>query len=250
MELIVLGSGTGQPTRDRGPAGYVVRTPRDIVLFDFGPGSMYRLTRAGVDYAPIATLFLTHHHADHCADVVALIFANLWAVEARQQRPLRIVGPRGTRQLIDTLLTVFPGLRPSAWEPQVEEWERGETSGEDWRVTSVPVVHASVAALAFRIESEGRSLVYSGDTGECEAMVEIARGADVLLIECSFPDGRQTTSHLTPGSAGRIARRAGVKQVVLTHFYPEFEGIDPRRQCAQEYRGRIRLARDYMRLTI
>jgi ribonuclease BN (tRNA processing enzyme) len=70
------------------------------------------------------------------------------------------------------------------------------------------------------LETDGGAFVYTGDTEYSESVVELARGASTLLIECSFPDGNPVPGHLTPSSAARIASEAGVERVVLTHIYP------------------------------
>lgn len=251
MKLTILGSGTGLPSTRRGPAGYLVEAANETMLFDCGPGTLHRLLERGFDYRSVDRIFLTHHHPDHCADVVAFLFANNWDVERRREHPLHLVGPATTRAFVEKLYGAFPGLSWRKFEPRIEEWERGVMRGGLWTVFSMPVDHADVPALAYRIEHEGRTLVYSGDTAETPRIVDAARDADTLLIECSFPDAVQgQTSHLTAGAAGRVARRARVRRAVLTHFYPQCEAADVREQCAAHFDGDIVLAEDGLQLDI
>ena len=94
------------------------------------------------------------------------------------------------------------------------------------------------------------SLVYSGDTGFCDEIVSLADGTDLLILECSFPDDMKIEGHLTPSQAGRIASLAGVKKLLLTHFYSECLATDITTQCRKTYGGELVLARDLLHLDI
>ena len=113
-------------------------------------------------------------------------------------------------------------------------------------VSSMPVAHRP-ESLAFRItDAEGKVLVYSGDTDFCDSLATIADKADLMICESAFPDDRKVDGHLTPSLAGRIARTAGVKRLVLTHFYPDCEDADIENQCRSTYNGKLVLAQDLM----
>jgi ribonuclease BN (tRNA processing enzyme) len=80
--------------------------------------------------------------------------------------------------------------------------------------------------------------------------VELAKGSDLLILECSFPDDEAIAGHLTPSEAGDIAARAGAKKLVLTHFYPEILTTDIQAQCRKTYQGNLVLATDLMSLSV
>lgn len=247
MRLVVLGSGTGIPSPLRGSSSYLVETDDDrSMLWDCGPGTMQRLVSRGHDWKRVDHIFLTHLHPDHCADLVAFLFASNWEVARRAECPLRIIGPKGVARFVQGLHDLYPGLSWQHAEPRIDEWDGGGTLvGPHWRVSGLPVDHADLDALALRLESSGRTLVYSGDTGESDRIVTAARGAHTLLVECSFPDEiAGIRSHLTAGGTGRVAAAAGVKRAVLTHFYPECDGVDLKAQCAAAFGGDIVLAYD------
>ena len=88
------------------------------------------------------------------------------------------------------------------------------------------------------------SLVYTGDTRDDPRVAELARGAGVLLSECSFPEQEAAENHLTPTSAARLARAAGVRRLILTHFYPSLEPAAARERAARVFEGPIELAAD------
>ena len=81
-------------------------------------------------------------------------------------------------------------------------------------------------------------------------IVELGRGAELLILECSMPDERKVAGHLTPSECGRIAQEAGCRHLVLTHFYPVFQGYDIRRRVRRFYRGRLTLARDLIHVML
>ena len=99
-------------------------------------------------------------------------------------------------------------------------------------------------------DAVGRTLVCSGDTGECPAMEEIARDADLLFLECAFPNGRGIPGHLDPDGVTRIVKASGARQVVLTHFYPECDRVDIAQECRKTYSGPLVLAEDLMRIEV
>jgi ribonuclease BN (tRNA processing enzyme) len=114
-------------------------------------------------------------------------------------------------------------------------------------IKSAPTNHTE-GSLAYRVEAEGRSLVYSGDTDESDSLVDLARGADLLVLEAANPF--KVPGHLTPAEAGRLAAKAGVGRVLLTHFYPPCDAVDVVALAAQEFSGEVLRAEDGLRLTV
>jgi ribonuclease BN (tRNA processing enzyme) len=106
-------------------------------------------------------------------------------------------------------------------------------------------------SIAYRITSSGgHSIVYSGDTGYSENLIDLAKNADLLICESAMPDSMQARGHLTPSLAGEIAARAGAGKLVLTHFYPECDQVDIEQECRKTYAGPLILAEDLLRIEI
>ena len=121
---------------------------------------------------------------------------------------------------------------------------------DNFNILSAPLNH-SPHSIGLRIEdNSGRVIVYSGDTGYCEAIVDLARGADLLILESSFPEGEGVEGHLTPSQAGDIATRSEVKRLLLTHCYPECLRSERETQCRKTYQGDLILATDLMSLSV
>jgi ribonuclease BN (tRNA processing enzyme) len=117
------------------------------------------------------------------------------------------------------------------------------------RLSWAPAEHRP-ESIAYRLDGDGGSFVYTGDTEYSESVVELARGADTLLIECSFPDDSPVPGHLTPSGVARIASESGVGLVVLTHLYPAVDGDSLPSEVARSYDGEIVVAEDGMKVRI
>ena len=104
------------------------------------------------------------------------------------------------------------------------------------------------ASVSYRIEYNNKSIVYSGDTDYSNDIIKISRNANLLILECSNPDGRKVKGHLIPSLCGKIATRANVKKLVFTHFYPECDSVNIEKQCSKEYKRDIILAKDFMEI--
>jgi ribonuclease BN (tRNA processing enzyme) len=114
-------------------------------------------------------------------------------------------------------------------------------------IRSAPTNHTA-GSLAYRVEADGRSLVYSGDTDISDSLVDLAKAADLLVLECANPF--KVPGHLTPAEAGSLAARAGVARLVLTHFYPPCDEVDVVALAAQEFGGDILRAEDGLSLIV
>lgn len=244
MNLTLLG--TGCPVVDTGRYGpaQIIRHDDQAVLVDCGSGVCQRLLAAGSSGSYLDAVLLTHLHSDHIVDLFQLVISS-W--HQGRDRPQRVFGPPGTRRYVDGLMALWrPELeqrmahekRPSTAALTVEATEIGP--GEtlrfgDMDVTAVEVDHRPVRhAYGFVFAAGGARIVLSGDTRACPALLEAARGADVLVHEVfvhgEMPvvPGRRSAETLTNVAAyhtlssevGKIAREAGVGCLVLTHFVP------------------------------
>jgi ribonuclease BN (tRNA processing enzyme) len=250
MELIILGSGTGVPSLRRGSPAFMVKAENQSILLDGGSGTLVRMLQAGVTYKDVDAILYTHIHPDHVADLVPLIFACRYQEEPRE-KDLLILGGMGFRDYFEGLRGVHGSwIEPETFRIHIREVLADVVEIGDLRVTALPLEHAP-ESVGYRIaSSRGRTLVYSGDTDDCRNIVELARGADLLLLECSFPEGMKVQGHLTPMLAGRIAQEAGCKRLVLTHFYPPCDQTDIKKDCQDAYSGEVLLAEDMMSIAV
>ncbi len=254
MKLIFLGSGTGIPLSFKASPSLVFIIDNDPVVFDLGPGSLRQLTKAGVNFEKIRRIFITHFHPDHTADLIHFLFATRNPAILKRRLPFVITGPRGIKELIHRLQDAYADwLAIPSDIMSIEELDVGpkvEREYSRFKITVLPTNH-SPNSIAYRIEDRsGKNMVYSGDTGFCKEIIDLAEGTDLLILECSFPVGKETEGHLTPSEAGRVATLANARQLVLTHFYPECLKTDITAQCRKTYGGELILASDLLHLHI
>jgi len=252
MELTILGSGSGIPSLERGTPGHLIKIGNEPLLFDSGSGTLQRLLKTGTDYRDLNHVFYTHHHSDHTAELVPLIQALRVTPGYHRKKTLHLYGPVGFGDFVERLALAYGSWVLTPGFPiEIHQLERDQLGSRNWTVKTAPVRH-SVPAIAYRIESHGRTIVYSGDTDYCDEIIELAAGSDVLILECSFPDRKKVPGHLTPSEAGQIAAQAGCGQLILVHLYPPYEEVetDIQSKCHDFFHGKILIARDNLNVTI
>ena len=253
MKLILLGTGTGIPSVVRASPALALLMEGGPVLFDMGPGTLRRLAELGIPFDRISQVCFTHFHPDHTADLIHFLFATRHPPILERRKPFRIIGPRGLQDFLRGIQKAYGHWLDLPSELlKIEELDVGtpeERSYESFRLSTRPMKHTP-HSLAYRIENrQGRSFVYSGDTGFCDEIAILARDTDLLILECSFPDGR-VEGHLTPSLAGEIAQQARAKRLVLLHFYPEVLATDITGACRKTFQGELILGRDLLHLTV
>jgi ribonuclease BN (tRNA processing enzyme) len=123
---------------------------------------------------------------------------------------------------------------------------RDQLATDYFSVDTLPMSHIE-SSIGYRITgADGTIVAYSGDTDYCKNAVALARDANLFICESALPDAMKVEGHLTPSLAGRIVTEAGVKKLLLTHFYPECESVDIEVQCRKDYKGPLIVARDLM----
>ncbi len=251
MELIVIGSGTGVPSLRRGSPALAVRAADRVVLLDLGAGTLRSMLRHGLNFNEIDILALSHRHPDHVGDLVPFLFATRYALGYTRRQPFWLLAARGFAGFLERLQSAFGDWRePPAGLLQLRELALDgpdEAVWEGLRVKSAPTNHID-GSLAFRLEAGPRSLVYSGDTDESDSLVSLAQGADLLILEAANPT--KIPGHLTPAEAGRLAARAGVRRLLLTHFYPPSDEVDVVALAAREFPGEVLRAEDGLRIDL
>ena len=251
MELIVIGSGTGVPSVRRGAPALAVRAAGRLILLDIGAGTLRALPGYGLDFSHIDILALSHLHPDHVGDLIPFFFASRYALGYTRTAPFTLLAARGFAQFHDRLKSAFgKWVEPPEGLMRLLELTPEGPDEVQWpglTIKSAPVNHI-FGSLAYRLEADGAALVYSGDTDVSDSLVALAQGAAVLVLECSNPF--KVPGHLTPAEAGRLAARAGVARLVLTHFYPPCDQVDVAALAAQEFSGDIIRAEDGLRMEV
>jgi ribonuclease BN (tRNA processing enzyme) len=225
VRLTVLGCSGSGPGPHSPASGYLVSAGAARLLLDLGNGAFGALQRH-LDPWELDAVALSHLHADHCADMTNLVVH-------RRYHP---TPPAAVERLPVYAPADAPDRLAAAYAASLEEWASTDLSDvllfcpvADGGVVGEAVLRATpvehpVAAYALRLDHDGTSLVYSGDTGPCAGLIELARGADVLLCESSWPhvvpgrwDEPPPGLHMSGRQAGEHATAAGVGRLLLTH---------------------------------
>lgn len=221
LKLTVVGCAGSFPGPNSPASCYLVETPFEgrtyRLVVDLGSGALGDLQRY-CDLRDVDAIALSHLHADHCFDLSGMHVVSKYHPDgALPQIP--VLAPVGTPDLITRACGIDD---PDGMTEQFDfrEWVDGETVQlGPFAVTSRLVDHP-VAAYALRVATGTHTLVYSGDTGPTDALVDIAAGADLFLCEASFVESavNPPNLHLTGAEAGDCASRAGVGRLLVTHI--------------------------------
>jgi ribonuclease BN (tRNA processing enzyme) len=272
-QVVFLGTAGGPPLRaDRSEPATLLVVDGRRYLIDCGIGTARQLVKAGIASETIGTIFFTHLHADHTLGLADVLANDLQQKDVAEAAPtINIYGPPQTKAFVDAAYqyvripyAVFAaeGVGPkggaSATSPfVVHEIDEGVVYQDDKiRVVAVENTHyglmpqssrATMKSYAYRFETPQGTIVFTGDTGPSDAVVRLAKGADVLVSEVQdfvaigalvdrtaqrnhwSPaqrhdfEAHMTKEHLDIRDVGQMATGAGVKAVLLYHWYP----IDP-----------------------
>lgn len=251
IKVTILGSGTCVPSLTRNSCSALVRGKSSHILLDAGPGTMGQLLKLGVHINEIDIILLSHFHLDHCAELAPFLFATKYPGFKRKKK-ITLMGGKGLKTFFENLNTAFDHTFeiPEDYFQIIELKEKGSlnTNLENIQLDYAGVQHRA-ESLAYRLTDEtGFSIVYSGDTDYCAQLVDLSRESDILICESALPDGQKVLGHLTPSIAGKIATKANVKKLVLTHFYPVCDDVDIKAQCRNTFAGPLVLAEDLLNL--
>lgn len=240
MELTVVGSSGSFPSADSPCSCYLVEADGFRLVIDLGNGALGELQRH-IGLYDVDALLLSHLHADHCVDMCAYYVARNYRVEGCPE-PVPVYGPHGTAERLARAYDMdeHPGMKEVF---DFRTLQPGSFQLGPLRITAARVAHP-VEAYGFRIEHGGHAITYSGDTGPCEELVDLARDADLLLCEASFTAGKEDIPdlHLNGREAGEHALRARARRLVLTHIPPWTDAERNRVDAAAAYGRRVELA--------
>ncbi len=245
MRVTTIGTGASAPDPRRVNAGHLVEAGSVTLLLDCGSGVVHRMATLGTDWQAITHLAITHFDADHTSDLATLFVAWRWGQLPARTAPVTVFGPLGTRALFERLAAaLWDKLLAPGYPVVIHELAAGaqlEFEGVTLACRKVPHTDESVA---YSVTFGGARVVYTGDTSDDASLGEWARGADLLIAECSLPAAMAVPAHLTPEQVGALAAIARPKLLALTHFYPPVEGVDVRAIIAERFAGPVVLAHD------
>lgn len=228
MRVVVVGAGTAAPHPREVCSAYWVEHAGVRLLLDCGPGAVHGLARHALPWPTVTHLAISHFHTDHIGDVAFLLFALRHGTLPARSEKLVVVGPVGIRDHFRALAAAFGSyVEEPGFELVFEEIASGDplTLGDGVTLSAFKTPHTP-ESLAYRIDARAQGIVYTGDTGADANLGTWARGADILIAECSLPDESAIDTHLTPTRIAQLARSAQPRVLLVTHVYPQLQGAD------------------------
>ncbi|MER5390987.1 MBL fold metallo-hydrolase [Saccharopolyspora sp. NPDC002686] len=275
-ELVLLGTAGGPtPKRNRSAPAQAIVVGDRTYLIDAGNGVARQLVAADIPLRSLTAACVTHHHSDHNVDLGTVVHL-AWCADLRQ--PVRLYGPPPLTEMMaafaryadtDVTTRIADEGRPDFAELIVPEDVHGPGpvyEDDRVRISATRVHHPPMDALAYRIDTEDRSIVISGDTAPCQQLVDLATGADVLVHEVMHVPSIEPLlartngarlrrhlldSHTSVSEVGAIAESAGVPTLVLSHFVPSDPEVPDdvwREEAQRDYTGKVIVGQDLMSL--
>ncbi len=243
MKLTVVGCSGTFPSAESACSSYLVEADDFRLLLDMGNGALGELQRHCGLYDLDAVL-LSHLHADHCIDMCGYFVACYYRHDGGKPQAIPVYGPQGTETRLATAYGDLPDDKCMSEVFDFRTITPGSFDIGPFHVTVAQVSHP-VEAYGIRLEHDGRTLTYSGDTGPCDALLDLAAGSDVFLCESSFTHGKEDVPelHLNGRQAGEYAALAGTERLVLTHIPPWTDPESAVADAGLAYHGPIDLAR-------
>jgi ribonuclease BN (tRNA processing enzyme) len=254
LELTILGSGTSVPHPQRAASAYWLQTATGSLLLDMSAAAVHRMAREGLDWPNLDAVWISHFHLDHLGGLAPFLFGIRHAAQVQERsKPLNIFGGEGLEKLFRAIDEAGNfKLFKQKFPVQFREVEPGALfqilPSLQARTFKTPHTRES---LALRLtDASGASIVYTSDTGYAEDLCAFASGADLLLMECSFVRDKPVETHLELSEAMQLAARARPQKVLLTHLYPEWDGVDLASEARKLWDGETIAATDGLRLKI
>ncbi|MEE8120152.1 MAG: MBL fold metallo-hydrolase [Anaerolineales bacterium] len=249
-ELIILGSAAAIPNLEHDNSHMMIQTGDGVVLIDCGTAPMLRLERVGIPTVEITDIILTHFHPDHISGL-PLLLMSMWL--GGRRKALRIYGLHHCLKRVEDLMGFYqwgdwPDFFPVAFHRLPENERVMVLEHGDVTIYSSLVCHV-IPTIGLRVEanSTGKVIAYSCDTEPCQAVINLAQGAGVLIHEATG----ESVGHSSAAQAGATARDAGVDSLYLIH-YPvgDFDVATLVEEARGTFAGDIRLAEDFMRIEL
>lgn len=256
--LTILGTGTFFVNKNRTASSYLLEIKNKKILIDCGPGTLMRLSELGIKPENIDYIFITHFHADHTSDLFPLIMnirlRDFFFKNGLKKFP-HIVGPTGIKKFIISLSLNFQLPLFNSWNKLKITDVKSSQKFDGFTVEAFKVKHIAfnlaANAYAFRFIINGDKVIsFSGDTTTCVGIEKACRDADLFVCDTSYPKNNGNSAHIDTTQIGKIASKSNVKEILLTHFYPQYEGTDFAKEVKENYSGKVTKGKDKMKMKI
>lgn len=255
LKLTVLGSGSCVIEQNhRASSGYVLEMAGKVLMVDTGTGSTGNIPDTDYSVQDIDAVVNTHRHADHISDLLPVIQDKVVRSFSAEEESLTLYGPEGHVKYLEDRIHHEMMEKPSEMQEKfdfavdIQEIKDEQEISEDLVMRSVEALHGpeGFKCLSLKFDSGEKSVVFTGDTDYNPELESFADGADLLVADCSRPAGEEVEGHMNAEECARLAERAGVETLVLSHLYPQAEKEDLKPQAQEIFDGKVVVAEDLM----
>lgn len=230
MKLTILGSGTSVPHPKRSSSAYWIESHGQSLLLDCAPSAIHRMAEEKLDWANLDAIWISHFHLDHAGGLAPFLFGTKYAPETQNRRkPLTVFGGAGLKSWfarIDKAGDYRLFRQPFPLEfIEIEPLESFAII-DGVAAVSLDTPHTKESRAIHLRAEDGKTLVFSSDTGFTKTLGSFARDVDLLLLECSFIRDKPVENHIQLDEAVYLARYSRAKKTILSHLYPEWDAVD------------------------
>jgi ribonuclease BN (tRNA processing enzyme) len=252
MKLVILGSGTFFVNKDVSASSFILETEDKKILIDCGPGTLMKLSQAGIDVKEIDYVFITHLHPDHSSDLFPLFMnfrlTDIFAPGTITKYPV-FYGPEGLHQFLVDYSHITQLHAVEGWNKIKMKDYTPKIVLEDLVVKTFKVEHKAfdidAKAFALRFEINKKVIVFSGDSAKCKGIQNACKDADLFICDSTNPADQPVNNiHMNTSEIAEISQSGKVKKIVLDHFYPQFSNYDLVKEVKEGFKGDVIKAKD------
>ena len=246
-KITILGSANAVPDRMHQNSHLLIETDSKVILIDCPGNPFVRLDQVDINPNTITDLILTHFHPDHVSGL-PLLLIDMWLT--KRNETLTIHGLPEVLEKCKKMMSLYDwedwdGFYPINFLEVSNQGISKLIDSEEIKVEAVPACHL-IPSIGIKLIFQEGNICYSGDTAPCDAVIQLAKGCDILIHEATGDMG----GHTSPAEAGKIAKAAGVRNLFLIHYPVDQDPHVMVEEASSQFSGEVFIAEDLMVINV